>query len=1625
MTRLFCLVSFLFCFLTVSGFAQNASPYAGEDPEDLIQRSIKMASLLERTEIRIYVAETYPETAEGYFARAWIADKNGEDMETIIGLYKKATELRPDFNDAWFNLGTKYHALKRFQEAEEAYSHCLAIQPVDPWAIRNLYFTIGSDLDEPQRADAFLKNAERNGISLPYVYDFVRGIEARSAGNKSEAEQLFARAISHGGRVDFQAYEALADLRLDRLDRTGGSEDEKFQVLREVIEYARTNRSAKAMNYVAEQLNKRYKAYRQAMDMYEMSYKLEPTPEAAIEGFAVLANYDFDRSYAFLERAERDFPNIWEIKTQLAWANYSFLHQPDIAENYGREAVRLAALPSAVEEAVRSFGEFYETEGRFDEALGLYLDMRDGMPESQMRNLTSYAVLNRIYAQDYDRASRYLDEMEKMPNTSGSWISQRRERIATAAAMENERKTFLTANPFLKNWEETIGSSLTLAIEFETNSDVIRERSFSELDKAARILNAPGGDKYVFLIEGHTDSRGSDEINQPLSARRAEAAATYLKENHGIPAKRLRTVGYGPRHPVDTNDTEAGRQHNRRVEIRPYGNVSDPEIAVTSALNADGTVISPNGRLAAVGLEPVQIWDLNQRVKIRDLYRGSMNQAFSPNGRYLATTSSYREVLGGTTHVLYIYDTKTGHAVSQVHAEIEFAGFDWSPYSDEIVYTDDRGFVKVYNLAQRRIRSVGRLGTRRISGPIVWLADGRTIAAGQAQRQGVRVFDAQTLKMDRNLSGVEWAHRMGQSHDGRFLVVVDNRRVMAIWDTGTWQLVTQIQSPVIPQRIVSHPSKPWILMNDTFNSKVGLALVDLSKGNILASREAPQDLGITFSPDGNTFAAGAGESVSWYDTHTLNPISEMTGLSPRGKGLTLNEKDGYITSLDSSGAYVWDLATGQRIQSLRTSTTVGWRRKTKDGSTQYTISPDNDLVQFNSDDFREEVVTHFDFEVIDLRQGEEYIVVLGRKGAGGSRSTEAVMRVLDRETLSEISRAEFSFATAPLQYGEIHGSFFSGLSINSKESLIAVTTAWMDGYGHDYTYSRVVRIFDAKTGREVNAISNRNALNGLRFDDDESTRIEMLEVGGGWQGYDARSGKYLGWEPALAVWEHELDDGRVIEWSRDILRLGDRSIFFHGTLRSIAVDESRNLLVALTNSNELVYFDVRTLERQLTVLVKSDGEWIAYAPSGEFTSSLNGTNGVFWSLGDNYLPFEALRQKFEQPRIIQERLSRLQNETEDRPVNPEPEKADVDPELFEVPYKVMLDSPASEAVDSDSYILRLRVEKASADLPEPEFEYSLNGRTVLKSRGFDEEPVYDGGEVIGVARKFSLREGQNTIEASLVYKDARVLTQKVEITRRAEKKQLRNTTQLWFFGVGISEYEINTQNLQYAHKDALELEKAFKAQEGVLYGKVNTKVLVNELATEREIRVEMNDFLRQASAEDVIVLFVAGHGIQDNDQRLYLVTHDGDIERPYTGMQIDKFKDYLSSRPINQKAIFLMDICHAGATGPKRRGRITSEEAVKALTRGTGTIVFASSTGAQSSLEDESFGGGHGAFTAALLEGLAGGADKNAGDGDGFNSITELISYTSRRVPQLTNGDQHPTMPQSDNVLDFPLTAAH
>ena len=102
-----------------------------------------------------------------------------------------------------------------------------------------------------------------------------------------------------------------------------------------------------------------------------------------------------------------------------------------------------------------------------------------------------------------------------------------------------------------------------LDIQFEIAQHEIQQAEWEKLAVVAKFLKQYPNTSAV--IEGHSDSVGSDDLNQKLSQERADSVVDYFVTEHGIDRKRLAAIGYGETRPIESNETEEGKRANRRI----------------------------------------------------------------------------------------------------------------------------------------------------------------------------------------------------------------------------------------------------------------------------------------------------------------------------------------------------------------------------------------------------------------------------------------------------------------------------------------------------------------------------------------------------------------------------------------------------------------------------------------------------------------------------------------------------------------------------------------------------------------------------------------------------------------------------------------------------------------------------------------------------------------------------------------------------------------------------------------------------------------------------------------------------------------------------------------------------
>ena len=312
--------------------------------------------------------------------------------------------------------------------------------------------------------------------------------------------------------------------------------------------------------------------------------------------------------------------------------------------------------------------------------------------------------------------------------------------------------------------------------------------------------------------------------------------------------------------------------------------------------------------------------------------------------------------------------------------------------------------------------------------------------------------------------------------------------------------------------------------------------------------------------------------------------------------------------------------------------------------------------------------------------------------------------------------------------------------------------------------------------------------------------------------------------------------------------------------------------------------------------------------------------------------------------------------------------------------------------------------------------------------------------------RFRLQPKQNLfeIEATSVngkryYASFHVLTgvspESCPTTPTTMSKQLGFSGRKFAVVMGVSKYRYNERipNLEYADDDA-EAVNAWLTRKGG-FSPQNILFLTNENATLSGVSDSLERFLTKAAETDLVLFFLAGHGGPDtlrSGEMYYLMGDSKYTDLTNTALRMSKLKEILDKRLRSKRVIFFLDTCHsagfigtntlasaapgqkpAAARNIKERQleRVEVKNNVSAeagrMFASAGRAVFTSSDAGETSQESKEWGGGHGVFTWALLEGLNGKADSNR---DRVITTDELFQFVSQTVRSETGARQNPRL---------------
>jgi tetratricopeptide (TPR) repeat protein len=234
----------------------------------------------------------------------------------------------------------------------------------------------------------------------------------------------------------------------------------------------------------------------------------------------------------------------------------------------------------------------------------------------------------------------------------------------------------------------------------------------------------------------------------------------------------------------------------------------------------------------------------------------------------------------------------------------------------------------------------------------------------------------------------------------------------------------------------------------------------------------------------------------------------------------------------------------------------------------------------------------------------------------------------------------------------------------------------------------------------------------------------------------------------------------------------------------------------------------------------------------------------------------------------------------------------------------------------------------------------------------------------------------------------------------------------WAVVIGVSAYKYAppAAQLKYAHRDAEEFARFLRSPQGGALPGSHIRLLTEQQATTGAIRAALGNWLPAAAGpNDIVYLFLAGHAVRGEQSEGYFVAHDADPQNLHaTGISFAEINAAIGGRLRASTVVLIADACHAGAIGWAADAAKPSDlqGALEAMGAPDRTVLkLLASRSREQSFEDARWGGGHGVFTFALLNGLGGAAERTA---DGVIRAGELLDYVSRVVPEQTAARQNP-----------------
>ncbi|HYG51924.1 MAG TPA: caspase family protein [Flavobacteriales bacterium] len=499
----------------------------------------------------------------------------------------------------------------------------------------------------------------------------------------------------------------------------------------------------------------------------------------------------------------------------------------------------------------------------------------------------------------------------------------------------------------------------------------------------------------------------------------------------------------------------------------------------------------------------------------------------------------------------------------------------------------------------------------------------------------------------------------------------------------------------------------------------------------------------------------------------------------------------------------------------------------------------------------------------------------------------------------------------------------------------------------------------------------------------------------------------------------------------------------YGMMYSMAFSADGNKLATSAEDGLVRVYDVNKKQLLFNLLASQQDGMIVYTPDNYYMATKEAARQIVITEGSSVYSLENIDLSYNRPDLVLKSIG-MANENL------------VNAYKFAYDRRIKkLGVKTGKAENPPTISLANRQEiKSNTISPELALQFKVNGNGSPVSRiniWINDVPVSESRNKIDGSKTdhnimVHLLSGTNKIKYCAVNENG-IESDKEElvVVNLANKKP-----NLYLLSIGTSEYKDNRFNLTYASKDANDLVDFFgkgsnSKTRDQAFAKIFTHALTNAQVTKANIEKEIT-FLKEAGSNDVVIIFIAGHGVRDADMNYFFGTYDMDFNAPAgKGMSEGDLTALLDQLTALRKLIFF-DTCLSGevdkdevetfasvktsegdvsfrSAGAGLRSKSIGLSNASALMReiynnldeGTGSTIISSAGGAEYAMESAEWK--NGLFTYCLLNGLKTmAADANK---DNAISVHEIQDYVRRQVYQLSKGKQQPSFKNENILMDF------